>query len=242
MKKAAVLLITLSGLTISGCQQDVKEFTDGNIKVTVETGEHWKHPFDLFWGIKINNDPQVAVWIEDGENNYLSAIYVSHRAATQSWRMSGGNRRKESLPYWSHQRGIQYKDGFYLPTKEQPLPDAVTGATPRENFSLKLKPPAGLTRFVIYAEFNHSTDFNQYYPASATESDFNYSGGKEGSGQPAVVYRAVIDLNTGENVFKAKLIGHSSPSGNDGKLYTDLSTLTSAKDIVKDITVEILPD
>lgn len=39
-------------------------------------------------------------------------------------------------------------------------------------------------------------------PKSAKEGDTNYSGGKEGSGQPAVVYSADIDLASGKNHSK----------------------------------------
>ena len=60
-----------------------------------------------------------------------------------------------------------------------------------------------------------------------------------GSGQPAVVYAAQVDLNSGEKAFEAKLIGHSSPDGSDGKITADTSTLTTALNIVKKITINI---
>lgn len=56
--------------------------------------------------------------------------------------------------------------------------------------------------------------------------DSNYSGGKEGSGQPAVIYKAEVDLTTGKKNFEATLIGHSSPDGSDGEIHTDMSGLS----------------
>lgn len=214
-------------------------FGTGNITVSVEEGSEWLHDFPLFWFIKIKNAPQIAIWTEDMEGNFLSTIYVSNRLAKQSWRAAGGNRRKEALPAWSHAQGKKYADGLYLPTKEEPLPDAVTGATPKAGFNANLKADDKQRKFIVKCEFNHSVDFNGAYPKDAKEGDANYSGGTKGSGQPAVVYQAVIDLDSDERVFNGKLIGHSSPDGSDGKIYPDTSKLTTALNIVKGITVTV---
>lgn len=128
---------------------------------------------------------------------------------------------------------------MYLPTKQNPVADGISGATPQNGFSLKISPTERLKQFVVKVEVNHSTDFNDYWPKSAKEGDENYSGGKDGSGQPAVVYAANVDLNSGERVFVANLIGHSSPDGSNGDINPNTSTLTSALNIVKSITIEI---
>ena len=120
--------------------------------------------------------------------------------------------------------GVKYGDGLYLPTKKEPFTDGLTGATPHSGFDVKMQPAGGLKQFRIKIEINHSTDFNESYPKSAQEGDDNYSGGKEGSGQPAVVYAADIDLTSGVTSYVASLIGHSSPDGSSGQLYTDTST------------------
>jgi hypothetical protein len=62
---------------------------------------------------------------------------------------------------------------------------------------------------------------------------------KEGSGQPALVYAAEVDLTSGKKEFTAKLIGHSSPDGSNGDLTKDTSSLTTALHIVKSITVYV---
>ena len=80
---------------------------------------------------------------------------------------------------------------------------------------------------------------NEAFPKSAKEGDANYTGGKEGSGQPALVYAAEIDLTSGKKEFTAKLIGHSSPDGSNGEIVTDTSSLTTALHIVKSITIHI---
>ena len=86
---------------------------------------------------------------------------------------------------------------------------------------------------------NHSTDFNEAYPASAKAGEPGYSGGRHGSGQPAVVYAADVDLSSGVTEFGAVLVGHSSPDGSSGDVSSDVSALTTALRIVKRITVSI---
>lgn len=229
----------LSLLINSGCNRDLVEYDSNDLKISIEKGEEWLHNFPLFLGINIKNPPQIAIWAEDMEGNYLSTVYVTHKIATQSWQASGGNRRKEALPHWCYQRGIQYEDGLYLPSKKKPLTDGISGATPKGSFNVKMSPTGKQKKFIVKIEINHSTDFNDAYPKSAKEGDANYSGGKEGSGQPALVYAAEVDLTSGKKEFTAKLIGHSSPDGSNGDLTKDTSSLTTALHIVKSITVYV---
>ena len=239
MKKMGLTMICLSFVCLMSCQKDLIEYKQGDVKVRIEQGDEWLHDFPLFMGIKKKNPPQMAIWLETTEGKYISTVYVTHKIATQSWQSSGGNRRKESLPHWCYTRGVQYEDGLYLPTKKNPLTDGITGATPQGSFDLKLAPTNSLKQFVVKIEINHSTDFNDHYPKSAKEGDANYSGGREGSGQPAVVYAADVDLTSGKKTFEATLVGHSSPDGNSGVVTSDVSELSSALHIVKQITVTI---
>lgn len=236
MKKMMMIWI-LPLILLCGCEKDLVQYEHGGLEITVEQGDAWLHDFPVFMGIKKKNPPQIAVWIEDPEGNYLATIYASHKIATRSWQAAGGNRRREALPHWCHRRGVQYPDGLYLPTKEEPLTDGISGATPRGSFGLKLCPDGGLTRFVVKVEVNHSTDFNEAYPESAKAGEPGYSGGRHGSGQPAVVYAADVDLSSGATEFVAVLVGCSSPDGTSGEVSADVSGLTTALRIVKRITV-----
>lgn len=223
--------------TLLSCEKENLSFQSGDIEIEIKTGDHWLHDFPLFLGLSKKNPPQFAIWLEDTSGNYISTVFATYKIATESWQANDGNRRKESLPHWCHQRGVVYEDGLFLPTKEYPLTDGITGATPKGDKTIKITPGNLDKPFVIKAEFNHSVDFNSYYPKGAKEGDSNYSGGEMGSGQPAVVYSATIYPET-ENVF-LKLIGHSSADGSDGNIYTNLETLTSAKTIVESINVII---
>lgn len=239
MKTITIIALWFMTLLNSGCNQDIIDYRSNDLKISIEKGDEWLHDFPLFLGINIKNPPQIAIWTEDPEGNYLSTIYVTHKIATQSWQSSKGNRRKEALPHWCYQRGMQYEDGLYLPTKKSPLTDGISGATPKGSFHIKMEPTTKLEKFIIKVEINHSTDFNDAYPKSAKEGDTNYSGGKEGSGQPALVYAAEINLRTDKKEYIAELIGHSSPNGSNGNITADVSTLTTALHIVKSIIINI---
>ena len=43
----------------------------------------------------------------------------------------------------------------------------------------------------------------------------------------------------GQREIEAKIIGHSSPDGSNGKIYEDLTGLTTALNIVDHITISI---
>ena len=219
MRKMVMAWI-LPFVLLGSCDKELVEYEKGSVEIVVERGDAWLHDFPLFLGIKRKNPPQIAVWIEDAQGRYLSTVYASSKIATQSWL-------------------AQYADGLYLPTKSEPLADGISGATPRGSFDLKLSPGAGLDRFVVKVEVNHSTDFNETYPESAKEGEPGYSGGRHGSGQPAVVYAADVDLSSGREQFEAVLVGHSSPDGSSGGIDPDISGLTSALRIVERITIRV---
>lgn len=222
------------------CQKEEISFQSGDLKIAVETGEEWLHDFPLFMGLSKKNAPQFVIWMADEDSQYVSTLYCTHKIAREAWVANKGNRRKESLPFWAHQRGVVSGDGLLLPTKEAPLADGITGATPKGDSWIKMT-PAGSKRFILFAEFNHSVDFNEHFPVDAISGSFQYSGGAEGSGQPAVVYATLVDLNAGFVEIELDLVGHSSPDGSNGKLYFDLSKLSSAKKIVKRVVVSRIP-
>ncbi len=236
--KIQLCLLGLLLLSTSCKDEEPLTFAQGDVRIQVETGENWTHEFPMFLGIKKDNPPQFAIWLEDIDGKYLSTIYVTEKIATQGWVSSDGNRRKEALPHWCYQRGVVYDDGLYLPTKKQPFTDAQTSATPKSNKQLKILLSDFTTPVVIKAEFNHSIDFNTYFPKTAKIGDDNYSGGEMGSGQPAVIYADTIyPFQTSSEL---NLIGRSSSDGTNGRIYSDLEKITTAKTIVKSVKIQII--
>ncbi len=89
---------------------------------------------------------------------------------------------------------------------------------------------------MVLAEVNNPGDYNEAYPKTRRRGSPNYSRGGV-SGQPSIVYAATVDLSSGPGTVELVPVGHGSPGGSDGGLYPDLSGLTTAKDIIRRITV-----
>jgi len=189
--------------------------------------------------------PLFAIWIEDMSGNYIQTLYVAQSIAKgvfvygqvkdNRWEKES-KRRPAALPYWGHKYGFKAEDGLYLPTPENPVADAYTGATPTTDFILKSKSDNELPKqFMILIEINQSWDWNEYWTNNKFPDDKDYKT----SAQPALVYAADIDLSTNQKEYPLKPIGHSHYSGKTGELFTDLSTLTTALEIVDKIFVRI---
>ena len=198
--------------------------------------------------------PQMAIWLEDTSGNFLETIFVS-KATAQGLFFGGRSkdnfkefdekkdevgdlRRVNALPVWSHQRGIQYEDGQYVPTSENPLPDAITGATFIDNFKL-LTSIDSIGVFNLRIELNVAFDDNEFYSEFDFPDDAIFHNGTGQLGQPSIIFQAQIDLASSNKYYLMELVGHGHQSGQSGKVFTDLSKLTTAKKIVERIVVGI---
>ena len=194
-----------------------------------------------------HNYPTMAVWVEDVNGNYIQTLFVTQSVATgifghgeeeaTRWKQEPGPvRRPATLPYYLHKRNIKAPDGTYLPTPESPIPDAYTGATPKSAFKLETQTDTPLKgKFVLLFEVNQSWDWNEFWNNRLYPDNFDYKT----SCQPAVVYAVSIDLDNKMDSYRLNPIGHSHFSGANGKLYTDLSTITTALNIFKSIEVDL---
>jgi len=244
---SAIAGLLLTGLISYQCSSG-KKTTGEEPFQTIQTNVDGK-------GIAINlrftkgaahNHPLMAIWLEDTSGNYIETLYVAesigkgifqHGDRSKGQWQPGPIRRPAALPYWGHKRGIQAPDGLFIPTPEASMPDAVTGPTPGGNFILESRSTAQLPAvFLVMMEINQSWDWNEYWTNSKYTQDIQYMT----SSQPAVVYAARVDFNSGQQKNTLKAVGHSHYSGLDGNLYTDLSTLTTALEIVGSAQVVVL--
>ena len=198
--------------------------------------------------------PQMAVWVEDLDGKYIESIFVSK--ATAEGLFFGGRskdnfkefdgkvststdyRRVDALPVWSHSRGVMYSDGMYAPTRDKPLPDAITGATIQDNFHL-ISSIQNVDSFRLRLELNVAFDDNEYYSEYDYPDDAVFHNGTGQLGQPSIVFSAEIDANSEKKYYLMDLIGHGHHSGMSGRIFKDLSKLTTAKDIVERIVVGV---
>lgn len=211
------------------------------LSIDLVRGEHYWHP-------------QMAVWVEDKDGNYVETIFVSKATAQGIFfggrskdnfkefdaQKSNNNdyRRVDALPVWSHKRGVQYTDGMYAPTRDKPLPDAITGATLQDNFHLLSSIPE-IDSFHLKLEINVAFDDNEYYSEYDYPDDDVFHNGTGQLGQPSIVFDTSIDLKNEKGYYLMDLVGHGHRSGQNGEIFSDLSTLTTAKHIVERIVVGV---
>jgi len=192
-----------------------------------------------------HNYPLMAVWITDTGNQYLQTLYVAESIAkgvfkhgetsTGKW-LPGPIRRPAALPVWAHSRGVREDDGLFVPTLNTPVADAYTGATPLNDFVIYSNiEDTSLTAFYVYFEINQTWDWNDYWTNNKYPDDEDYKT----SCQPSLVYRAKVDRESGQDVYDLTVIGHGHYSGDDGEIYPDLSTFTTALDITRKAYVVI---
>lgn len=194
---------------------------------------------------KYHNHPSFAVWVEDLEGNYIETLYVTKyyasgifargEAAQGKWKNEPGNvRRPATLPYWSHKRNIKAPDGLYAPSIETAVPDALTGATPKAGFNLKTgSKVTGEKMFRILFEVNQAWDSNDFWTNDKYPDNFDYKT----SLQPALVYAVTVSPGNAGKTLYLNPIGHSHPWGENGELFTDLTTITTAREIFGKIAV-----
>lgn len=191
-----------------------------------------------------HNHPLFAIWLADMNGKFIETLYVSESIGKGvfprvdrkkgAW-LAGAIQRPAALPYWAHQRNIKNEFGTYNPSPAHPEADGNTGATPRASFVLNLKASKVLDgNYLIFLELNQSWDWNDYWYNNRFPGDKEYMT----SSQPALVYSTMIDTRQHQS-YVLLPVGHSHPSGSDGSLNSDLSTLTTALRIAKSITVTV---
>lgn len=218
--------------------------TDNGLKISVDLlrAKHYWHP-------------QIAIWIEDTLGNYQQTLFVTK--ATAKGLFFGGRskenyktfdaekvgqnrnyRQVNALPVWSHQRNILADNGNYAPTKEHPLVDAIIGATPVDNFVLETSIER-LERFILKLEINVAFDDNEFYSKFDFPDDAIFHNGTGQLGQPSLVFEVPINLSDQQSYYLMQLVGHGHYSAQDGRIYKDLSTLTTALEIVERVVVGV---
>lgn len=198
------------------------------INIKVRPGQHWKE----------KREPQIALWLEDSQGNYIRTLYVTERAGHKSWIFGPKEGRPESLPVWygASKNGSTASKAEASHSAEStssaPSPsltrslDAVTGATPKSELNLTAQIEEG--DYIIKAEFNNSFDYNDFYTKKSSGVN----------GQPSVVYSAKIPANlTAGQEISLDFAGTGSLTGEDGSINKNTQNLTTAKEIVKVVTV-----
>ena len=239
------LLISIAFLVSCGVNRPATESSSivQNIQVN-DSGTGQAINISLEQG-KSHNHPSFAIWAEDMEENFIQTLFVTKAIGTglfghgsidvEKWdNKPGFQKRPASLPYWINKR-IPADGGPQLPDPEHPVPDAYSGATPAGDSKIAAKLDNSMKgKIRILMEVNQPWDWNEYW----TNTKFDDPEYRT-SCQPSLVYAVTVDLDKPGNELYLNPIGHGHYSGENGELFTDLSTLSTAKDIFSKITVKV---
>ncbi len=191
--------------------------TGERFEILLEPGEYYSKDVN-YLVYRYTVWPQVAVWIETPEGDYIDTLYVTRVVVDQDFNAAPDEGRPEALPVWSHL------------TASDSAVDAVTSATTVDsdvyygnNIAADL--PDG--KYVIKLETNRSYDWNSTY--TKKNSGVN--------GQPSLLYYAEVEVG-GEDVT-VDLIPYAvgSVDGSDGNINTDLSGIDTAYELFNSLKI-----
>ncbi len=199
-----------------------------DLSVGIVPGTEYTHT-KWFVIIPMKLTPQIAVWLESADGQFIGTVYVTEKAARGNWRGGKDVSRPEALPVYFHRSNLnRSSDG---------AADTVSGATPKkgdedsQTWTGSFALTAG--KYRIMAEVNSSFDYNSNYP----EQDENVNG------QPSLVYAAGFEIDAagedlqvrGKREFDLQPVGHGDPSGESGVISPGLSGMTTALEMLNRI-------
>ncbi|MFC1541083.1 hypothetical protein ACFL50_01395 [Candidatus Latescibacterota bacterium] len=229
------------------------------IVFTVRKGEFWSSRTEGGLFRKNSNAPQMAFWLEDMNGRFLATLYVTKQTAVQDWpdtsyRQGHENTEKEAaLPIWIYKHiraGLHPIETCSLchdrvksadkSIESISLLNTLTGATPKGSFIREIKIPEGLKpgRYIVCAEINNAIDYNDRFQENLPQQFNRYNGI---SGQPSLLLSGFITTGGQETVTVLNIAGHGHPAGKDGMIYSDMSGITTASDIVLSVEVSYIP-
>ncbi len=234
-------------LLIAGACQNTKVAPKEPERLVSNSGKDGTELVVSFYRGTEHNHPTFAIWVEDLQGNYIETLFVTEYVATgiygyadlgnETWDNKPGEaRRPATLPYWLHKKGLMGDNANILPTPEYPMPDAISGATPKGDFKLQTVATEKLPeKFRVLMEINQTWDWNEYWHNSLFPNNSDYKS----SSQPALVYAVTVDKSDPGKEYYLNPIGHSHYDGSTGELFTDITTLTTAKNIAHKVSVKI---
>lgn len=169
--------------------------------------------------------PTFAIWIENPETRETKTIFVTKRAGMNDW--EGKVSVPSALPKWYE---INKKE--YHSAAEIEGVDAVSGATPQPGYFItRIGVEPGST-WNCWIEMNLAGDYNQHYKEY---DEIEKKVDEFGNGQPAIVYKARVEMITG-NTVTPTVIGMSVPC-EGGDILQPLEGITTALEVFDEITI-----
>ncbi|MEA3286340.1 MAG: hypothetical protein U9Q77_03045 [Candidatus Marinimicrobia bacterium] len=185
---------------------------------------------DIYRLSNFGEPPQMALWLENENASEIRTLWVSNRLARGIW--VGKVVCPTALPYWISRRELE--TGGEIPSFLKPLPDGITGATPKDKLSIYTQVPPG-SNWRYFLELNVSGDYNESFTASQPNGEPD----PDGNGQPSLVYSGRLKAETGW-VDSTVLIGRTEQAVVPSMLNHDLVSITSASQVLRKLEVTYL--
>ncbi|MFP4362511.1 MAG: hypothetical protein ACLFR1_01445 [Spirochaetia bacterium] len=195
--------------------------TGERIEIHLEPGPHYSKRVNAFLFFGYTVYPQVAVWIQTQDSEYIQTLYVTQAAAEGNYSFAPEEGRPEALPVWS---GIQ----------EQNI-DAVSSATSTDtavSYGSSLVSQLEPGTYLIKLETNRSYDWNETY----TEENSGVNG------QPSLIYQAELTIGRGEDTAEFDLIGTGSVDGSGSVIHSGLDGIDTALGLFSVMEVRYIPE
>lgn len=177
--------------------------------------------------------PQFAIWLEDPETHKCVTVFVTHRVAVGDW--EGKSNVPVALPRWfelfkqNGQEGQEKK-------KDDDAPEAISGATPKEDyFSVRAEVKPG-SKWICWIEMNLAGDYNESYPQQNVESK---KEDEFSNGQPALLYRADLIATEG-STFGFELAGQSMWEDGVTSVAPVSEGVTTAREVFDKMNIEVI--
>lgn len=173
--------------------------------------------------------PTFAIWIEDTESGDAQTIFVTNRAGLDDW--EGKAEVPEALPAWkkSAQKQSEISDlGKGI--------DATTGATPKPGYFITRVPVEPGSKKICWIEMNLAGDYNEFYKQF---DEISKKTDEYGTGQPAIVYKAEIEIIEGNNAIP-DVAGMSILSNGSEVDILPVAGITSAFDVFDEIKIAVV--
>lgn len=225
------LMLTLTSCAINRLNDEksvimLEKKREGGIpvQISVEKGPHWTHkitpgPF------VIHILPQIVFWTEDTAGGFLETLYITGADGNYTRHATKGKMDsayfRACFPVWADRA---MRAGQSLPSSAQPYTDAVTSATPQSSFDLQFRMKKSDEPFVLMAEINQSSDYNEVFTEQLTDW----------TGQPSVVYAVRVD-SVQKEPFLLKARGRGGLPSEPAVFVEDLEGVDTALQIIDQI-------
>lgn len=205
----------------------------GTSSIDAETGEeNILLKLDVTLGAKSTGEDwyQMAIWIEDSEGHFIETLYVTEAIGRKGLgnayiKLLGFTVRAapESLPVWAHTRNVRYGDSYY-PSKNEPLPDAITGATVKSNRFIKT--------FTVSAQRLQKLSDNHM----VCRIEINAAR----DGVPSMVFECNVPDSPGV-ADRFTFVGYGDNKGRNGEVSSNADSDAKTSDYLKRLTVAVGP-